>query len=296
MRIYEGDFTVRNILMDTVVQPGEPVSGNRRVDWSTGIDLDKLNERLSEIPVHEIRKRRERMDVFYHEMLLSADPDRGVSFTSCLMILAQYNVITDNKSLRLEEFLRRRARLQRVHDTIKRDTVVNFFDTLYWSRKFRKAVQRQRDSRTNGPPQLDIPEIFIEDPDDNPSSSRTTEPHDFTASTPIQSPSSSQAPRLPRIDTSVRRSDSRYSGTSLSPHGSIPSSPVSASNRLSTIDTSYGGPSRSPPQTPTLSGNHLRNPSAVSAHDARGVMESFDASAWGESIRRSFTTRRRSEN
>lgn len=71
MRIYEGDFTVHNILTDTSVQLGDDTSKPRRI--VAGIDLDKLGERISHIPVGEIRQRRERMNVFYNEMLLSAD-------------------------------------------------------------------------------------------------------------------------------------------------------------------------------------------------------------------------------
>lgn len=40
------------------------------------------------------------MNIFYEEVLVSSDPDRGVQFTSLLMILAHHKVINDNKSLR----------------------------------------------------------------------------------------------------------------------------------------------------------------------------------------------------
>ena len=98
MRIYDGDFTVRSILEDCHIQPGDPLNSHRRV--VDGIDLDKLAERLSAIPVDEIRRRRTRMNIFYQEILQTADPDRGISFNSCLMIIAHYNVINDTKSLR----------------------------------------------------------------------------------------------------------------------------------------------------------------------------------------------------
>jgi voltage-dependent calcium channel len=292
MRIYEGDFTVRNIMEDCSAQPGETgaeqVQHRRVVD---GIDLDKLAERLRHIPVEEIRQRKQRMEVFYQEMMLSADPERGISFSSCLMILAHYNVIEDSRSLRLEEFLRRRARLQRVHESIRRNVVIGFFDTMYWSRRFRQAVESRRNSRLGGPPQMLVPEIFIEDEDE---SSSSVEPHDFTESTPLKHPTtrSSPSPTLPRIDTFV----STRSPPGASPRTSFDLSPT-ASPRLSTrprlqsIDTSYPGPGsgRSPPGTPTL--GHSRHNSNVSGISAQGVMESFDSSAWGESIRRGLTQR-----
>jgi hypothetical protein len=33
-------------------------------------------------------------------MLVSADPDQGIAFSGCLIILAHYNVINDSQSLR----------------------------------------------------------------------------------------------------------------------------------------------------------------------------------------------------
>jgi voltage-dependent calcium channel len=101
MGIYDGDISVQSILHDCQVNSREfPRSSTRSGRVVEGVDLDMLNERLSTIPVAEIRRRRARMNIFYQEILVSADPDRGISFTSLLMILAHYNVINDTKSLR----------------------------------------------------------------------------------------------------------------------------------------------------------------------------------------------------
>ncbi len=298
MRIYDGDFTVQRFLEDCSVQPGDPVTANSRI--VDGIDLDKLSERVARIPVAEIRQRRERMNVFYEEALLTADPDRGIPFTACLFLLTHYNVITDSRSLRLEEFLRRRARLQRVHETIRRNTVVGFFDTLYWSRRFRRAVDMRRNSRLGAPPSIPVPEIFIENPDDNIESSSSTQPRDFTTSTPTPTYTSrkgSPANNLPPINTSLASQESLKSEVSSGLEQSPGTSPIRAA-RLGSVDTAYHGANRSSPTrsptTPTL--GHSRQGSATSGVNVmgggQGVMESFDASAWGESIRRSFTTRR----
>ena len=98
MRVYDGDFTVGRILEDCKVERRESEIPNARI--LDGVDLDKLSRRLEHIPVQEIRKKRARLNAFYEEVLVSADPKRGISFTSCLMILAHYNVISDSKSLR----------------------------------------------------------------------------------------------------------------------------------------------------------------------------------------------------
>lgn len=107
MGIYDGDYSVRSILEDCQPQSRDfPRSSVRSGRLIEGVDLAMLNERLSTIPIAEIRQRRARMNIFYQEILVSADPDRGISFTSLLMILAHYNVINDTKSLRWVSNLR----------------------------------------------------------------------------------------------------------------------------------------------------------------------------------------------
>lgn len=104
MRIYDGDFSVRKIMEDCTPKPTR--ASALRLNTIDGaadkpeIDLELLNERLSELPIDEIRRRRSRMNTFYEEVLVSADPDRGIEFNALLMILAHYKVINDNKSLR----------------------------------------------------------------------------------------------------------------------------------------------------------------------------------------------------
>jgi voltage-dependent calcium channel len=299
MRIYEGDHTVRNILEDCSVNLRDSFqvhSAGRNVH---GIDLDKLNNRLNSIPVEDIRKKRARMNVFYEEMMVTADPDRGISFTLCLMTLAHYNVIDDSKSLRLDEFLKRRARQQRVEESIRRNIVRGFFDTLYWSRRFRRIQKSKGNFRMAGPPQLAVPEIFVEDPDDTMTNGKSTEPQDFTESIPGPSPltmeqgsssSSFNARGVPRIDTTLRRRDSSKTSPTRGDNSASPSPSLSPS-RLFPTDTAYLGPVRATTPTSPRTG-HSRQGSAVSSLGAEGVMESFGNSAWGQSIRRSFSMRR----
>lgn len=68
--------------------------------YSSSVDIAKLNKRLSQIDTTKVRERRRRFNIFFEEVLVSADPDRGISFTSVLMILSHYNIISDSKSLR----------------------------------------------------------------------------------------------------------------------------------------------------------------------------------------------------
>ncbi|GAB0137777.1 hypothetical protein EsDP_00006030 [Epichloe bromicola] len=164
MRIYQPEDSIAQILEDV----RDDSKSARHMSIATikpdgDIDLDRLNQRLSQLDVGRIRERRRRFKIFFGEVLASADPDKGIAFTDVLLILAHYNIINDNKSLKLEEFLRRRARLQRVDEEIRRKVVQGFFDTLYWSRKFKKHMENKQASRMPIIPQVTIPHILVDD-------------------------------------------------------------------------------------------------------------------------------------
>jgi hypothetical protein len=101
MRIYKHKDSVRRILEEVQT---EPASGRIRsmvsLSGTSGVDLAALNKRIDMIDQDEVRKARVRHNLFFEEVMVSADVDRGISFTTVLMILAHYNVISDNKSLK----------------------------------------------------------------------------------------------------------------------------------------------------------------------------------------------------
>ncbi|GAM41532.1 hypothetical protein TCE0_042f14721 [Talaromyces pinophilus] len=293
MRIYDGNFTVGRILekcrsgpnpRDSLVSfnPSERAGGNE-------VDIAKLARIIDQIPVEEIRARRKRLNIFYEEVLVSADPERGVSFSACLMILAHYKIIVDSKSLRLEEFLRRRTRLQRVEEAVRRNTVIGFFDTLYWARRFRKRIENRKSARLTTIPQFSIPEIFVEDQERHEAEddffdgeSSLQKDSRLTLSSAISqisamSPTSSPRPSL-QIDTSVAESSSEWSriGAALSP-------------RQNAAELGIDHPSRSQSMSGHSSQGSQSQDNSVIVQD---MMQSLGDSAWGQSIRRSFTQRR----
>jgi len=103
MRIYEEPFTVHRILDDCRVDPNG-VEGMKKGTIVHGIDLEALNRRVAQIPIHKIRRQRHTFTLFFEECLVSADKEYGVSFESVLLILAHYKIINDNKSLRYAYF------------------------------------------------------------------------------------------------------------------------------------------------------------------------------------------------
>lgn len=102
MRIYEPEDSVQQILDDV----RNDYNFNRHSSIATpttangDLDLGRLNRRLAELDVVRIRARRRRFNVFFEEVLVAADPDRGIAFTDVLLILAHYNIINDSKSLK----------------------------------------------------------------------------------------------------------------------------------------------------------------------------------------------------
>ncbi|KAL2818969.1 Ion transport protein-domain-containing protein [Aspergillus cavernicola] len=299
VRIYQGEFMVPRILDECRVDKRDSLLAHRRV--FEGVDLDKLAKIVRKIPINTVRERRQRLNEFYEEILVSADPVHGISFHSCLMILAHYNVISDSKSLRLEEFLRRRAKLQRVEEAVRRNTVIGFFKTLTAAREFRRRIEHKRSARMTFVPQFNVPEIYVDDESqDNQQSQQTPRGtvHDANLSgveRSMLSPTStgrgeSGPSQLPRLDTSVTgRLNSEASSPSEWSNVSISLSP--GRERAHTVSSYDPGPEL--PGESTGTADHSRHNSAMSVQD---VMNSLGDSAWGQSIRRSFTQRRRSRD
>ena len=313
MRIYKDEHSVYGILRDCQVETRGTETPPPGVVH--GIDLARLNERLRSIDVADIRRRRKRLELFFQEIMVHAPQDRGVNFTACLMILAHHNIISDSKSLKLEEFLRRRARLQRVEEEVNRRVVMGFFDTMFWHRQFRSRLDLRHSARMVAIPQFAVPEIFVDD-QEIVSPATNDFLHDITSPTsvlsPSVSPSDDERGRRPstagsglrhRTDSraaSPSRTDRSYSvSPQLSPHRpslsvNRPSLSVhrpshsgggsaggSSGFQWTLDDTSDLGQAR--PQLRSRAG------SSVNRQD---VLQVFDESAWGESIRRSFTLRR----
>lgn len=102
MRIYTPENSVRQILEDisqTAIAPSRHTSISTAAQLNS-VNVNSLNRRLEEIDVLAVRERRRKYNIFYEEVMVSADPDKGISFTTVLMILAHYNIINDSKSLK----------------------------------------------------------------------------------------------------------------------------------------------------------------------------------------------------
>ncbi|KJZ71205.1 hypothetical protein HIM_09411 [Hirsutella minnesotensis 3608] len=290
MRIYQPEDSIRQILEDV---RGD-VHAARHMSMATlsaasEIDIDRLNRRLALLDVEKIRERRRRFKIFFSEVLASADPDKGIAFTDVLMILAHYNIINDSKCLKLEEFLRRRARLQRVDEEIRRKVVQGFFDTLYWSRKFKKHIERKRASRLAGVPDLTIPDILVDADGSDGEGRRSFNPN----------PNEASGVRWTHLSVgegggqhlrSGSMTEASTSGSAYQHPLSQPRSPLPATTRpgqTSGFSFELYEPEQGPPSQDSRSA--AQRDSAVSPTPARDIL---DDSVWMDSIRRSATLRR----
>ncbi|KAK4212828.1 Ion transport protein-domain-containing protein [Rhypophila decipiens] len=304
MRIYAQEDSVRSILDD--VRGGNDTASIRHASMINSSqyqseipDLKKLNARINQINVAEVRRRRRRFNIFFEEVMVSADPERGISFTTVLMILAHYNIISDSKSLRLEEFLRRRARLQRVEDEVRRRVVLGFFDMLYYSRKFKRHMEIKRSARMTAIPQLDVPEILVDNDED-----RNRRDGGAGATSGPLSPAFLSADDAhahhhrswSNISADLSSYDTSYGHPLAGPRASGPSSPghrgqpSAFSFELSEIPPDYDAANDDDDGTGGGAAGPGHRASAVSPAQVR---EMLDDSVWMASIRRSATMNRR---
>lgn len=278
MNIYHGEHTVNRIReycsVDTRgIDPPPPGVVH-------GIDLVRLNDRLRTIDVADIRRRRAKLDLFFHDVMVDANPNTGIEFTSCLITLAHYNVISDGKSLRLEEYLRRRVRLQRVEEEVRRRVVRGFFDTTHFARRFRSRNDSRKSAVMRTVPQFAVPEIFIEDQDPDTPQTTNFPPSPLDESSPVDN-------SRERMSLDAGTFLQRFNSGAISPTRSARSATVSShrpSPSSSSANFQWGDGADD-----GITGGRSRAGSTVSP---QSVLQVFDHSAWGESIRRSSTLRR----
>jgi hypothetical protein len=184
---------------------------------------------------------------------------------------------------------------------VRRNVVVGFFDTLYWARRFRRAMDQKKQGRMATIPQFTVPEIFIDD-EDITNAKRV--PHHSPSGSSLFTPADTntqggliRAPTPPHLDTNAaarsRANSIQQTPTGSPTRGSPGASPFSPP---ADADWQFATALSRPPSPleelgPGPADSRSRANSAVSAAD---VLEVLDNSAWGESIRRSFTQRRRS--
>lgn len=175
--------------------------------------------------------------------------------------------------------------------------MLGFFETLYWSRQFRRHMDRKRAGRMEGIPQFGVPDIYVDDNE----GSRGENDGDFSGER--GSKKRYPARNLRVEDAAAGQSGNKRSSWSNSPRNSA--------------DGSYQHPLGAPRTAPSSPAHHQQSSSAFSfdlqthpgeqaetgpsGGDIRrqtslggpsGVQDMLDDSVWVESIRRSTTIKR----
>jgi len=99
VRIYDEYHSVRTILQQCKLEADPTKVEAHNAAGIGNIDLHRLRNSIDRLPVEEIQERRHNFNILYEEAMFSAE-DRGIAFTSMLLMLAHYKFIDDNKALR----------------------------------------------------------------------------------------------------------------------------------------------------------------------------------------------------
>jgi hypothetical protein len=65
----------------------------------TAVDMDRLQDIISNIDYNKVRERRRIFARLYNEARISEEPGKGIGFTAMLMLLAHYKLIEDEEAL-----------------------------------------------------------------------------------------------------------------------------------------------------------------------------------------------------
>ncbi|RHZ72801.1 hypothetical protein CDV55_108496 [Aspergillus turcosus] len=173
IRVYDPKFSISKLLSEvgTTIRVHDPELSIHGLLSEVGTAaapspalksfIQILEDKLENLPVNEIKMRRAALNIFYREIALMAEPDKGVSFWAVLSSLLNFRKSSDpdwrsssikdvlialeqDSPVMLGNALQRHYRLLRVEEKKKIETVIGFFHTLYWSRE----LQRQKEHRS----------------------------------------------------------------------------------------------------------------------------------------------------
>lgn len=124
----------------------------------SNVDLALLNKKLSNLDLQAIQRRRKVYNRLFHEAMLSADREKGLSFTDMLFLLAHYRLRQDDGALQVEELLQRQEKMRRVDDLVSLDKVRGLLSTMHYRKRF-------LDHRRSKHAEQNVPFIMIEESD-----------------------------------------------------------------------------------------------------------------------------------
>lgn len=123
VRIYPSEYSLRSFRANCRNDlEGSRLSGQV-------LNLEALNKMTQMMDVHEIRRRRVSFKRLHTELMLQNE-NQGISFTSMLLILSHNKFVDEEKSLEIDEYLRRKGVRAKVDRALSDEYRANFFDLI----------------------------------------------------------------------------------------------------------------------------------------------------------------------
>ncbi|PCH34579.1 hypothetical protein WOLCODRAFT_106220 [Wolfiporia cocos MD-104 SS10] len=157
VRIYPAEYSIPSILAKSRrARPSFYPRPPRTVD---GIDLDTLNLILSGIDRASIKRRKNLYNRLYHEARISYEPNKGISFTNMLLLLAHHKLIVDRDALVLKDLVVRTETNKVVTDLVDFDRVQSLLLMILYRRRYRAMREQARQQKME---EQDIPAIVVD--------------------------------------------------------------------------------------------------------------------------------------
>lgn len=88
-------------MRSSVPDPVENASGKLLIAAGVKrvVDVRRVESQIAQIDYRRVREYRQVYTRLYNEARISVEPERGISFTSMLMMLSHYKLIDDEKAL-----------------------------------------------------------------------------------------------------------------------------------------------------------------------------------------------------
>jgi hypothetical protein len=160
VRIYPEDSSVGALLRYSSVSsmPSSTLLPPEYPGLQAGVDLALLEKKLRGIDHEAISRRRKLYNRLFHEAMLSADRQKGLSFNEMLFLLAHYKLRQDDGALQVEELLQRQEKMHRVDDLVSLERVRGVLATMYYRKQFLHYRKFQHAETT-------VPAIMIQESD-----------------------------------------------------------------------------------------------------------------------------------
>ncbi|KAG8827931.1 calcium channel protein [Serendipita sp. 401] len=279
VRIYPGEYQLSTLFENSLASADTPFVPGQQV---VGLDLRKLSSNLKGLDRVVAQRRRKLYNyLFWEARLISQTDSRGISFQRMLLLLCHYKLIDDQKALKVDELLRRRAIKEQVDDRVNFDKVRSLFRMIYHRKKFLAHMENKRRQERQFS-NTDVPEIIVAGENSPPMHGRDITRAHFERDSWSNDAESPNATRTSFMNTSGGRFDmSPSSPNSLHSPWSDPASPTQPGNlyRQSAFSVL-------PQQGSTLHSSSAyssrRNRDQVQTEDPDAILMALNASKWGE--------------